>query len=127
MPNTDDCLQNETSGRISDILLACLALSRCNQDEDMEKSTLEQISCITSSLMYHPSKENAFSDENEDAILNPLNPWHTLQANPVEKIATRFELPLHDDNNGETIHNSLLSYTSSIPSFFDTAVSKIYL
>ena len=90
-----------------DIILACLALSHSNQDSEHPDSTsLKQASCITSALMF--SQDNVGNGQ-ANAVLDPLNPWHTLQVKPLQKLAL---------NDAET--PGILTYSKCTPHLLNT-------
>ena len=102
-----------------DILLACLALSHSNQDSERPDSTVvKQASCITSALVF--SQDVTSTDGNkqrEITPIDPLNPWHTLQVKPMQKLAAAFESLTNDE---ETPYRSVLAYALSTPHLLDT-------
>ena len=116
-------LLNDTREKMTDVLLACLALSHYNQGEEVNESNHDQVSCITSSLLIGPSNHNESSDANDLTVLDPLNPWHTLHSKPLKKLTTDFELP-RNEGDGQLVKKSLLMYTSVVPCFFDTTASN---
>ena len=90
-----------------DILIACLNFSLSDQDDEhADRMNLKQVSCVTSAIMH--CQEGESGDENEKTVLDPLNPWHSLQVKSVNRLAD-FEA---DD--------SLLSYSQLTPQYFST-------
>jgi len=96
-----------SSEEMMDIILACLALSHSNQDNEHPDSTnLKQASCITSALIF--SQDNVGNGQ-ANAVLDPLNPWHTLQVKPLQKLAL---------NDAET--PGILAYSKCTPHLLST-------
>jgi len=96
-----------SSEEMMDIILACLALSHSNQDDEHPDSTsLKQASCITSALMF---SQNNVGNGQANAVLDPLNPWHTLQVKPLQKLAL---------NDAET--QGILTYSKCTPHLLNT-------
>ena len=116
---SDNSSSEERRGEIMDILLACLALSHSNQDSECPDSTVvKQASCITSALVF--SQDVTSTDGNkqrEITPIDPLNPWHTLQVKPMQKLAAAFESLTNDE---ETPDRSVLAYALSTPHLLDT-------
>ena len=82
-------LPEEVRGDMTDIVLACLALSQSNQDhEHPDPSSTKRASCIVSALMF--SREDPPGDKaGHRTMVDPLNPWHTMRLvehyyNPVD-------------------------------------------
>jgi len=109
-PLSDRMHSNEdlsSSEEMMDIILACLALSHSNQDnEHLDSTNLKQASCITSALMFSQD------DGKASAALDPLNPWHTLQVKPLQKLAL---------NDAET--PGILAYSKCTPHLLNTKLS----
>ena len=62
------------------------------------------------------SQEEACGNGNSElAVLDPLNPWHTLQAKPVQRLAD-----LIGEGTGGALHCPLLSYAKLAPHLLDT-------
>jgi len=111
---------DERRGEMLDVLIACLALSRSGHDgEDPDETTLKQTSCITSALMFCQEEASGNGNENEMAVIDPLNPWHTLQVKPVQRLADSSKV---DDAKGYP-RESLLSYSLLTPHLLDTKSS----
>ena len=103
-------VDSSSSEEMMDTLLACLALSHSNQDSEHPDSTsLKQASCITSALMF--SQDNVGNGQ-ANTVLDPLNPWHTLQAKPLQKLAL---------NDAET--PSISAYSKCTPHLLNTKLS----
>jgi hypothetical protein len=106
----------EGRGDMTDIVLACLALSQSNQyHEHPDPLSVKRASCIVSALMF--SHEDTPGDKaGHRTVFDPLNPWHTIQARPMQRLAS----PCVDDGNP---HDSSSAYASAMPYLLDTKSS----
>ena len=101
-------------GRVdmTDVLLACLALSLSNQ-EYPDPSCSKRAYRIASSL-FLGREENASGDvQDHRAVIDPLNPWHTIHARRMQGLAS-----LCDDDDNR--HDASRAYASAIPHLLDT-------
>ena len=93
-----------TSNKMDGVLLACLALSHSNQDDS---ASAKQASCIASALMFSPAGDDGSPEE----VIDPLNPFHTLQVKHMSKVEQ------------STQSKSVLAYAASTPYLLDTSSS----
>lgn len=75
-----------TSGSMIDVLLSCLSFSQQGH------VTAEELSCITSALMISDGStgEEAFEESNL-TVVDPLNPWHSLQLKKLKPLIKLIE------------------------------------
>ncbi|KAL7432555.1 hypothetical protein ACHAXM_003827 [Skeletonema potamos] len=102
-------LQKKTSsGCMIDVILCCLSLSQRNRDYvNVEQSHIEEVSCITSALM--------FSDETDKCgagVVDPLNPWHSLQLKPLAQLIEDERYCTNEQ--ASPMMESLIAYTSAL-------------
>lgn len=111
-------LPEEVRGDMTDIVLACLALSQSNQDhEHPDPSSTKRASCIVSALIF--SREDPPGDKaGHRTVVDPLNPWHTIQVRPLQTSAS----PCDDDGNP---HDSSVAYANAMPHHLDTKSSAL--
>ena len=94
-----------------DTILCCLSLSQQNRGGTaIEQSHVEEVSSITTALMNSNGSNNA-SNNSDAMVVDPLNPWHSLQLKPLMQL-------VEDENSSSErdelnpILDSLVSYTS---------------
>jgi hypothetical protein len=108
--NTAD---STTSKRdMTDLMILCMTLSQSDIDEGIDRSSMDQISCIASSLMPQVEKQQ---------VLDPLNPWHSLNINPLKELMSRLET-----SQGEPATDAIVSYSLAVPSCFATRGSQTF-
>jgi hypothetical protein len=103
-------------GRVdmTDVILACLALSLSNQqDEEPDPSCSKRASRIASALLLGHEKKAPGNMKNHRTAMDPLNPWHTIQARRMQGLASLCD----DDGNP---HDASWAYVRAIPHLFDT-------
>ncbi|KAL3761856.1 hypothetical protein ACHAWU_009021 [Discostella pseudostelligera] len=97
---------DERRGEMTNLILACLALSQSSQDDELcDSSSMIQANCITSALMF--TKAKMIDNDMKAVILDPLNPWHTIQVKTLQKMA-RLQ---HDECS---INDSLTNYLAAV-------------
>ena len=102
---------------MSDIILACLALSRSNLgDLQPDISTVEKVACLSLALV-------STEEDGTSAVIDPLNPWHTLQIKPMAKLAALVPPSPRDGGVAGAARDNLLSYINSTPHLFGTSTS----
>jgi hypothetical protein len=109
-------LPEEGWGDMSDVVLACLALSQSDRDhEHPDSSSAKRVSCISSALMF--SRKDAPGDKTwYPTVVDPLNPWHTIQVKPLQRSAS-----FCDDGNNP--YDTSLAYAHATPHLLDTKSS----
>ena len=103
---------------MSDIILACLALSRSNQGD--LQSTVEKAACLSSALM-------STEEDGTSAVIDPLNPWHTLQIKPMAKLAALVPPSPSGGGVAGADRDNLLSFIHSTPHLYGTSTSGFSL
>jgi hypothetical protein len=93
-------------------MILCMTLSQSDIDEGIDRSSMDQISCIASSLMPQVEKQQ---------VLDPLNPWHSLNINPLKELMSRLET-----SQGEPATDAIVSYSLAVPSCFATRGSQTF-
>ena len=111
----DGSSNEERRGEITNILLACLALSRSvDSVEAPDPSSVRQASCVASALMFSNGEEGVAQN-----VLDPLNPWHTLQVKPLQKLVDAADSSAqHDDDAMPS--ESLRAFAQAMPHLSDT-------
>jgi hypothetical protein len=109
LPNAHDGIRlpssEERRGEMTNLLLACLALSQSSQvDELCDESNVKQARCIASALMF--SQEETNDSDMQSVLLDPLNPWHTIQVKSLQKLEH-----LHDECS---LNDSLSNYLAAV-------------
>jgi hypothetical protein len=109
LPNAHDGVRlpssEERRGEMTNLLLACLALSQSSQvDELCDESNVKQARCIASALMF--SQEETNDSDMQSVLLDPLNPWHTIQVKSLQKLEH-----LHDECS---LNDSLSNYLAAV-------------
>ena len=94
---------------MTNLILACLALSQTSSQGDYDvccdSSSMEQVQCITSALMVSP--EGKEDNDTSAALLDPLNPWHTIQVKALQTHMTHLNIEERNTNG------SLFNYLSA--------------
>jgi len=122
-PSIGSLQKNSSSGSMIDVLLCCLSLSQSGH-VPAEESHIKEVSCITSALMFSDAPAEEDSEESDVMVVDPLNPWHTLQLKPLMQL-------MEDENaspkSNEPSHmiESLTSYTSVLPPCVDITSSAL--
>ena len=111
---TDTTSSSKAQHDMTDIMTLCMTLSQSYFDEGMDRSSVDQTACIASSLMS--------SDQNtKHQVLDPLNPWHSLNVNFMKELSSRLEKGSQDEHGNCAIS----SYSSALPSCFDTSAASL--
>ncbi|KAL9189050.1 hypothetical protein ACHAXT_011540 [Thalassiosira profunda] len=110
----DGSSNEERRGETTEIILACLALSRPVSVEAPNPSSVRHASSVASALMFSNGEEGVAED-----VLDPLNPWHTLQVKPLQKLVDTADSS-HDDDEGVLPSESLRAFAQSMPHLSDT-------
>ncbi|KAL7553578.1 hypothetical protein ACHAWF_016878 [Thalassiosira exigua] len=113
-----ELMPEERLEETTDMLLACLALSHAGRDDDRDPSVVKSASHIASSLM-SGHDELQSNGGNERALLDPLNPWHTLQLKPLQRLANLNAPPGRKDDEGNR-NEPLELYAVATPHLLDT-------
>ena len=95
---------------MAEMIMLCMTLSQCNCDEGVDRTSIDQTAWIASLLM--SPDQNA-----KHQVLDPLNPWHTFNANFMEELTPKPETDSQDERSNDT--DSL--YSSAMPSCLDTS------
>lgn len=101
-----------------DAILCCLSLSQRDRGHTtVEQSHIEEVSCITSALMFSDASTEEVSNDGVGMLtslspVDPLNPWHSLQLKPIMQLVE----DEHSSNNDEStpMMESLIAYTSAL-------------
>lgn len=121
-PSSLDGLQNNTSGSMIDVLLCCLSLSQ--QGHVTSGHThIKDMSCITSALMFSDeSTEEEATEDSNVKVVDPLNPWHSLQLRPLIQVIED-ENSSSKSNESISTMESLIAYTSALSPSADISSS----
>ena len=116
--SADKNVLNDSSHRASDmtgVLILCLTLSQSNIDDGIDQTLVEQIASMALSLM--PNDQGG-----TNYALDPLNPWHSLNINPLRELTSTL-----DNSPEEYANDAITAYSSAIPSCFNTRTANIFL
>ena len=102
-------LPEERRGDAMDVVLACLALTQFNYDNDEpDTASAKQVSCLTSTLMF-TEKDTLGDKTRHRTLIDPLNPWHALQVKSLQQSTSL----LLDDNGNLDVATS--AYVNATP------------
>ncbi|KAK1747601.1 hypothetical protein QTG54_001564 [Skeletonema marinoi] len=113
-PSSLGSLQKDTSsGSMIDVLLCCLSISQSGH-VTAERSHIKEVSCITSALMFSDAPTEEVSEDSDEMVVDPLNPWHSLQLKPLIQLMED-ENSSPNSNESAPMMESLIAYTSALP------------
>jgi len=123
-PSIGGSLQkNTSSGSMIDVLLCCLSLSQSGH-VPAEHSHIKEVSCITSALMFSDASAEEASEDSDVTVVDPLNPWHTLQLKPLMQLMED-ENSSPQSNESSPMTESLIAYTAALPPCVDITSSAL--
>lgn len=122
-PSTGSLQMNAPSGSMIDVLLCCLSVSQSGHIP-AEHSHIKEVSCITSALMFSDAPTEEASEDSYVTVLDPLNPWHTLQLKPLTQLMED-ENSSPQSNESSLMAESLIAYTAALPPCVDIASSAL--
>ena len=76
-----DSNDNKQSRDMVDLMMLCMTMTQSNLDEGYDRSSIDQASCIASSLMHNDTDQKEAA-----AVIDPLNPWHSLNINTLKEL-----------------------------------------
>lgn len=101
--------EERRGGDVMDVVLACLALTTFNHDNnDPDIVSAKQVSCLTSTLMF-TQKDTLGDKTRHRTLIDPLNPWHTLQVKALQQSTSL----LLDDNG--ILDDATSAYVNATP------------
>lgn len=101
--------EERRGGDVMNVVLACLALTQFNHDNDEpETASAKQVSCLTSTLMF-TQKDTLGDKTRHRTLIDPLNPWHALQVKALQQSTSL----LLDDNGN--LDEATSAYVNATP------------
>lgn len=97
---------------MADLMLLCMTFTQSHLVEALDRSSMDQASCIAASLMT--------AQDNKQQVLDPLNPWHSLNINPLKELTSRLEGSQEDPGT-----DLIAAYSSAVPVCFDTRAANL--
>jgi hypothetical protein len=108
---TDTESNAQTQRDMTDLIMLCMTFTQSNLVEYLDHSSMDQASCIASSMMT--------TQNNKQEALDPLNPWHSLNINPLKELTSRL-----DSSHDESGTDSIAAYSSAVPVCFNTKAAN---
>lgn len=105
---TDDCTKDQRD--LAEVLIMCMTLSQSYHEGGMDKTAVEESSCIASSLITDRDSTNV--------VLDPLNPWHSLNVTSLKELTSTLEISADDETD------AISSYVLSVPSCLNTRATN---
>ena len=112
-----DSNDNKQSRDMVDLMMLCMTMTQSNLDEGYDRSSIDQASCIASSLMHNDTDQKEAA-----AVIDPLNPWHSLNINTLKELTCSLlgDSDLEHDASIASTAAVIGKYSDAVPVCFDT-------
>ena len=112
-----DSNDNKQSRDMVDLMMLCMTMTQSNLDEGYDRSSIDQASCIASSLMHNDTDQKEAA-----AVIDPLNPWHSLNINTLKELTCSLlgDSDVEHDASIASSASVIGKYSDAVPVCFDT-------